>query len=563
MWGTKFFHFAAGLIAFICLVPIAAVAYSAFSGTFDTGYGLLTSVLGRFAWTTFKLALIVAFFTMVIGTATAWLVTICQFPLRRVLEVLLALPLAFPAYVLAYAYTDLLDHPGAVQSGLRALTGWGPREYWFPEIRSLGGAALMLTLVLYPYVYLLARAAFIQQSPTAYFAARTLGHTPWRAFFKVSLPVARPAIAGGVILVVMETIADFGTVAHFGVQTFATGIYQAWFAMGDRAAAAQLAFCLLVVALFLVVLERIERGARKHHEAGKRAEAMAPHKLHGWRAALAFMVCALPVFGGFLLPLGVLFEMALSSGQNPFTERYIGFITNSFTVASVAALVTVGCSIIIGYRVRLKADRRGRLIKTLASLGYAVPGTVIAVGVLVPLSGFDNRLDAFMRSQFDISTGLLMTGSIAVLVFAYVVRFMAAALSAFDAGMVSIKPNIDAASRILGASTQRMLRRVHMPLMRASLLTGVLIVFVDVMKELPATLILRPFNFDTLAVQAYRLASDERLAQAAVPSLIIVAFGLLPVIVLCRTISQSRPRHHTEAPLAAYRSAALALPQVD
>jgi iron(III) transport system permease protein len=541
---------AAWVVAALCILPIAAVAVSALGGSLEVWARLADTVLWRYTWTTVQLVVMVGVGTAIIGTGAAWLVTVCQFPGRRVFEVLLALPLAFPAYVLAYAYTDLLDHPGAVQTGLRALMGWGPRDYWFPEIRSVGGAAIMLICVLYPYVYLLARAAFLRQSPTAYFAARTLGHSPWSAFLRVSIPMARPAIAGGVVLALMETIADFGTVSHFGVHTFATGIYQAWFAMGDRAAAAQLAFCLMIVALFLVFIERIERGARRHHEAGRRIEAIAPHGLEGWRAAGAIAFCSLPVLVGFAIPVAVLFEMAVSSEQNPFSARYIGFITNSLTVSFVAALVTMGGAVIIGYLVRLKPGRGPTFIKTVAGMGYAIPGGVIAVGVLVPMAGFDNALDAFMEARFGISTGLLVTGSMAVLVFAYMVRFMAVALSSFDTGMSQIKPNMDAVSRTLGCSTGRMLGRVHLPLMKASLLTGFLIVFVDVMKELPATMILRPFNFDTLAVQAYRLASDERLDQAGVPSLIIVAFGLLPVIIMMRAIAKERPKHHSEVPAA-------------
>ena len=531
----------AWIFAAICILPIAAVGMSAAGGDLTTWLVLADSVLAKFTWTTIQLVVFVAIGTATIGATSAWLVTMCRFPGSRLFEILLALPLAFPAYVLAYAYTDLLDHPGAVQSALRALTGWGPRDYWFPEIRSTGGAALMLTFVLYPYVYLLARAAFLRQSPTAYMAARTLGYSPLEAFLRVSLPMARPAIVGGVILALMETVADFGTVAHFGVQTFATGIYQAWFSMGDRAAAAQLAFCLMIVALFLIFLERIERRARRHHEAGRRLEPTVPHRLGGLAAAGAFLACLIPVMAGFLVPLVVLLEMAVGSGQSPFSARYVSFTLNSLTVSASAAAVTMVGAVVIGYQARLSPGRISQSIKTLTGMGYAIPGGVIAVGVLVPMAGFDNALDAYMRANFGISTGLLLTGSIAVLVMAYVVRFMAVALSAFDTGSSAIKPSMDAVSRTLGATTGQMLLRVHLPLMRASLLTGFLIVFVDVMKELPATLILRPFNYDTLAVQAYRLASDERLAQAAVPSLIIVAFGLLPVIVLCQTIARSRP----------------------
>ncbi|MCI5076291.1 iron ABC transporter permease [Oricola sp.] len=547
------FHFPLKSLAWIgaglCIIPIVAVAITALGGTMETWTGLWSTVMPRYIWNTVQLGLLVAIGTAATGTGAAWLVTLCRFPGSRILEIVLALPLAFPAYVLAYAYTDLLDHPGPVQTALRAVTGWGPRDYWFPEIRSLPGAALMLIFVLYPYVYLLARAAFLRQSPTAYFAARTMGHGPWSAFFRVSLPVARPAIAGGTILALMETIADFGTVAHFGVQTFATGIYQAWFSMGDRAAASQLAFCLMLAALFLVVLESRQRGGAKHHQAGNRSEAMSLHHLSGWRAAAAIFVCLIPVMVGFVIPLAVLLEMAISSGQNPFEGRYLGFIQNSLTLASIAAILTVVGAVLVGYRVRLAPGKAAGITKILSGIGYALPGSVIAVGLLVPFARLDNTIDSFMRAHFDISTGLLFTGSIALLVMTYVVRFMAAALSAFDTGMSQIKPNVDAVARTLGSGTLGMLLRVHLPLMRASLLTAVLIVFVDTMKELPATLILRPFNFDTLAVQAHRLASDERLAQAAVPSLVIVAFGLLPVILLCRTIAQTQQtREPAKAP---------------
>ena len=543
-------HFPLKTLAWIgaglCIIPIAAVGIAAAGGTFETWLRLWDTVMPRYIWNTVQLSVLVGIGTATTGTGAAWLVTLCRFPGSRLLEVVLALPLAFPAYVLAYAYTDLLDHPGPVQTALRAVTGWGPRDYWFPEIRSLPGAALMLVFVLYPYVYLLARAAFLRQSPTAYFAARTMGHGPWSAFFRVSLPVARPAIAGGTILALMETIADFGTVAHFGVQTFATGVYQAWFSMGDRAAASQLAFCLMLAALFLVALETKQRGGAKQYQAGNRIEAMMPHHLSGWRALAAIIACLIPVMVGFVVPLLVLLEMAVSSGQNPFAPRYLGFVQNSLTLASIAAILTVIGAVIVGYRVRLAPGKAAIVTKTLSGIGYALPGSVIAVGLLVPFARLDNTIDAFMREHFDISTGLLFTGSIALLVMTYIVRFMAAALSAFDTGMSQIKPNVDAVARTLGSGTLGMLTRVHLPLMRASLLTAVLIVFVDTMKELPATLILRPFNFDTLAVQAHRLASDERLAQAAVPSLVIVAFGLLPVILLCRTIAQTQ---HTRAPV--------------
>ena len=525
-------------VALICLLPMVATALAAVAGGTGTVAHLLDTVLWRFTGNTLILVLLVALGTFVIGAGAAWLVTMTRFPGVKLFEVALVLPLAFPAYVLAYAYTDLLDHPGLVQTTLRAVMGWGPRDYWFPEIRSLGGAALMLVLVLYPYVYLLARASFLQQSGSIFVAARTLGSGPGAAFWRIALPMARPAIAAGVLLAVMETIADFGTVAYFGVQTFATGIYQSWFSMGDRAGAAQLALCLLRFALALAVLERSQRGAARYHETRATGVGQAVMPLTGARAFGAMLLCALPVLFGAVLPVIILLEMGLGSEQDLLSPRYVRFIQNSLVLAGTAACVTVVAAIAVGYYQRGRPGAVSGAAVYAARLGYAVPGGVIAVGLLVPFAAFDNALDAWMRATFDISTGLLITGSIWLLVFAYMVRFLAAALGAYETGQTLVPVNMDAASRSLGRGPMATLRRVHLPILTPSLLTALLIVFVDVMKELPATLIMRPFNYDTLAVQAYRLASDERLDGAAVPSLVIVAVGLLPVILICRQVGR-------------------------
>ena len=524
--------------ALLCLLPMVAVALAAALGSTDTLSHLADTVLARYTRTTVSLMILVAIGTAIIGTGTAWLVTMTRFPGVRFLEVCLALPFAFPAYVMGYAYTDFLDHPGAVQTALRALTGWGPQDYWFPEIRSVGGAAFMMTLVFYPYVYLLARAAFLQESATANLAARTMGRGPWGAFWHVSLPIARPAIAGGVLLAVMETIADFGTVSYFGIQTFATGIYTSWFSFADRGGAAQLALCLLGFALFLAVLEQTQRGAARNYGMGRKFERLPPGVLTGWRRWGAFAFCGFPVLFGFLLPLIVLFEMSLGSEQDLLSDRYLGFIRNSTLAAGVAAVVTVAAAVLIASYRRLHPGRLAAGSAYIARIGYAVPGGVIAVGLLVPFAALDNGIDAIAEAWFGVSTGLIFTGTITVMVMAYMVRFMAAALNTYDGGLATVNPNMDAVARTLGQSPLGMLHRVHLPILRPAVLTALLIVFVDVMKELPATLIMRPFNFDTLAVQAHRLASDERLEGAAVPSLIIVTVGLVPVILLCRTLAR-------------------------
>ena len=538
--GGRGLRAVAGLVALVCLLPLLSVALAAATGGTETLGHLADTVLWRYTATTLVLVVAVGAGSLVLGVGAAWLVTMTRFPGRRALEVALVLPLAFPAYVLAYAYTDLLDHPGVVQATLRAVTGWGPRDYWFPEIRSTGGAAAMLTLVLYPYVYLLTRAAFLQGSGTAFLAARALGASPLSAFLRVSLPMARPAVVAGVLLVVMETIADFGTVAHFGVQTFATGIYQSWFAMADRAAAAQLALGLLSFALLVAGLERLGRSERASVPAGRRHEEAAPIVLRGWRGWVAAGLCAVPVTLGCLLPAAVLAGMARGSGQDLLSDRYLGFVGNSLTLACAAAAVTVVGAVAVGYAQRLRPGPVTSAAAGVARLGYAVPGGVIAVGLLVPFAAFDNAVDGFMREAFGVSTGLLLTGSIWLLVTAYAIRFMAAALGAYEGGQATVNPNMDAAARALGQTPMGTLRRVHLPILTPSLATALLIVFVDVMKELPATLIMRPFDFDTLAVQAHRLASDERLDGAAVPSLAIVAVGLLPVVLICRQVGRWR-----------------------
>ncbi len=528
---------ATAAVFLLCLFPLVAVAIAAMSAPGEVIGNLIDTVLPRYALNTLGLVLITGVASLIVGISTAWLVTMTEFPGRRVLEISLVLPFAFPAYVMAYAYTHLLDHPGIVQATLRDLFGWGPRDYWFPEIRSFGGAAAMLTIVLYPYVYLLARAALISQSGAQFMVARTLGRGPWSIFLTVSLPMTRAAAFGGVLLVAMETIADFGTVSFFGVPTLATGIYQSWFSMADRAAAAQLALGLLSFALLLAVLGRITRRTDIATH-GRRREPMPRFQLQGGRAAAATLLCALPVLLGAVIPAAALIVMAEGSGQDIFSSRYRHFAANSLTLAFFGATLTVAAAMVLGTSLRIFPGPFTRTSFHAARLGYAVPGGVIAVGLMVPVAAFDNRLDLFMVETFGISTGLLISGSIALLLAAYVIRYMAVAVGAYESGASAVNPNLDSASRVLGASPVRTAWHVHMPLLGPSLMTAGLIVFVDVMKELPATLILRPFNFDTLAVQAFRLASDERLEGAAAPSLVIAFMGLIPTILLCRRISR-------------------------
>ena len=541
------------VIAVLLTLPLFSVASSVFldgKGTLDH---LMQTVLGQYIRNTLALFVMVGVGTAVIGVATAWLVTMCQFPGRRLLQWALILPLTVPAYVIAYAYTDFLQHPGFVQTLLRDLTGWGPRDYWFPNIRSLGGAGLIFTLVLYPYVYILARAAFLKPPNSAFNASRTLGRGPWRAFFTISLPMARPAIIGGMALALMETLADYGAVAHFGVPTFTTGIYRTWFAMGDRIGATQLAAGLVTFVFVLVALERINRGSARRSGPGLERQGEL-FQLSGLRAWTATIACALPACLGFLLPVAVLFELGLPHFHILAEPRYVQLLSNSFTLALAGSLMAVMLAVLLAYAARLTPGSLTQTTNRIASLGYAVPGSIVAVGILLPLAWFDTTLDSFMRDRFGISTGLLLTGSIMALLYGYMVRFIAVALNATEASLSKVTPAMDGAARTLGSGAGGTLLRVHMPIIRGGLLGAGLIVFVDSLKELPATLIMRPFNFDTLAVQAHRLASDERLAQAAVPSLVIVAVALLPVILISQQISRDSTRMVTRPQSSSLKS---------
>jgi iron(III) transport system permease protein len=530
------------LVAALVALPVLTVALHVFLPDEGAWRHIARVLLPEYVGNTLLLVVGTAIGVLALGLSTAWLVAVCRFPGRGILEWALVLPLAFPAYVIAYTYTDLLQVSGPVQTFIRDITGLSARDYWFPPIRSLGGAVAMLSLVLYPYVYLLGRAAFVQQSSGILEAARMLGCGPWGAFFKVALPMARPALVAGVLLALMETLADFGTVAYFGVPVFTTGIYRAWFSLGDPVSAAKLSAVLLAFVFTLVAMERWNRGGMRFHQVGAPAAERKPYQLTGGRAAVALAICLVPLGFGFLLPAGRLAWLAWMGGDAQFGTRYLGLLWNSVSLAAISATVAVAAAVVVAYGLRLRPGKAMRLAHRVSGLGYAIPGSVIAVGVLIPLAAADHGLRAAISSWVGIDTGLLLTGGILGLLFAYVARFLAVSLQSVDAGLARITPAMDDAARALGDGPGRTLRRVHLPILRVNLLTAGLIVFVDVMKELPATLILRPFDFDTLAVQAYKLAADERLAEASTASLAIVVAGLIPVILLARQVSRPAAR---------------------
>jgi len=470
-----------------------------------------------------------------IGVGCAWLIVRCRFPGRQWLGWALLLPMAMPAYVLAYCWTDFLEYAGPVQRLLRHLTGLSGGEYWFPQIRSIPGAILVLGFVHYPYVYLSARAAFLEQGVDAYESARSLGWKPWRSFFGLSLPLTRPAIVAGCALVAMECLADYGTVDYFGVQTFTTGIYRTWTGFGSYTAASRLAAMLLLFVLVFLGLERLSRGRRRFTRNGTRQQRMSAVRLNSIRALAATGCCLVPLWIGFGFPVLIL-------GRHVWRSATISHLAGlrvpafySLKLASITAVVAVVIAVVVIYGRRLTRDRLMGVFTRIAGLGYAIPGSVVAVAVIVPLAWLDNQLlDRLFGS------GLLLSGSIFILLFAYLVRFLAVAMSTVETGMNTLTDSMGHAGRSLGAGPGRVLWRIHLPLMRASLCTAALMVFVDVLKELPATILLRPFHVTTLAVRIHEQVSQESLDLAALPALAIVVTGLLPVIMLTRSITQAR-----------------------
>ncbi|MEL6259791.1 MAG: iron ABC transporter permease [Cyanobacteria bacterium J06626_6] len=531
---------AAWLTAALVFLPVLVVLGSVFADAGEIWAHLAETVLVEYVTNSLVLMVGVSVGVLTIGVGTAWLVTMCQFPGVRLFEWALLLPLAAPAYLLAYTYTDWLEYYGPVQAGLRSLFGWEQAtDYWFPTVRSVWGAIAMFTLTLYPYVYMLARVAFIEQSVCTLEASRSLGCSPWRSFSQVAVPLARPAIVAGLSLALMETLNDFGTVQYFSVPTFTTGIYRTWFGMGERVAAAQLSAMLMLFVLMLILLERWSRNRAKYYQANNSFQTPTVYRLGGGRCWLAFAACALPIGFGLLLPAGLLLQMVWRNLDGAMGNRFMSLATNSLLLGGMTAAIALLLSLVLAYGQRLNGSRAIRLGVRLSAMGYGIPGAVIAVGILIPVTRLDNAIANWGQAIFNRSPGLLLSGTVTALIFAYLVRFLAVALSSVESGLGKIRPNLDDAARSLGYTPTHTLIKVHTPLMTGSLLTAVMLVFVDVMKELPATLVMRPFNFDTLAVRVYQYASDERLVEAAVPALMILLVGLLPVIVLSWQIRQS------------------------
>ncbi len=516
-------------------LPIFVIFFSFFYWDNAIWQHLSTTVLPKYISNSVILAFGVGSGATLLGTYLAWLIVNYDFYGRRLIQWMVLLPLAMPAYIIAYTYTGLLDFAGPIQILIRDTFDLTAQDYWFPEVRSLSGAIILMSLVLYPYVYILARTAFSEQSQKYREVSQLAGVSPLKHFFKVALPLARPAIMTGAALAMMEALADFGTVEYFGVSTFTTGIYRTWFGMGDIKAASQLSGFLCLFVFILIMIERMSRRDSQNYSS-RQGKSAQPKPVKGLNGVFIFLLCILPVAFGFIIPFVQLATWTLSFSDLSNLADYPEYVINSAMLASIGSVVIVAMALLFSYAKRLHPSKTVSGFIQLVSLGYALPGTVIAIGVLVPLGWLDMKLNVFTNMWFDFQPGLVFSGTVFALIFAYAVRFMSVALNNTEAGIQRIKPSMDEASKVLGDSPLQRLFRIHIPLLKASILSAGLLVFVDILKELPATLVLRPFNFNTLAVKAFELASDERLIDAALPSITIVLVGILPVIILTRTL---------------------------
>lgn len=533
-----------------CLIlaaPIFLVFASVFFPETEIWQHLYSTVLSDYVVNSLVLAFGVGSIVIVIGTVLAWCIARYEFTGRRQLQWLILLPMAMPAYIIAYTYTGLLDFSGPVQTSIRDTFNWQYGDYYFPEIRSLPGAIIMLSLVLYPYVYMLARTAFSEQPASLEEVSRSLGVSSKKYMFNVVLPLARPAILMGAALAMMEAFADYGTVQYFGLSTFTTGIFRTWFGLGNGLAAAQLAALLTSFVVLLLILEFLSRRKIRYYFQGQKVQQVTRTQLMGSKVFWVPFICVVPVFFGFILPVLQLFTWAIKTYSDQVTSEFWLLLWNSFYLAAIAAITAVILALLFAYGKRLHPFKPIRFLVGIVSLGYAVPGTVIAIGAMISLSWLDIQFNALTERWFDLSVGLVFSGSLFALVLVYSCRFLAVAMHNIDTGLARIKPSMDDAARSLGIMPLKVLRSIHIPLLKTSVLSALLLVFVDVLKELPATLILRPFNFNTLAVKTFELASDERLMDAALPALAIVCVGILPVILLTRLMDNpSEPKEQVK-----------------
>lgn len=518
------------VFATLVLIPVLVVVSSFFHPEKEVWLHLFDYVLGDLLINTFWLVLGVGFGTLLLGVSLGWLMAVYQFPGRRLLNWALLLPIAIPAYVTAFVFIGLLDFTGPLQTWLREAFG---SSDWFPHIRSTGGVILVMSLALYPYVYLLARNAFATQGKRALEVAQALGHSRRSGFFRVALPMARPWIVGGLMLALMETLADFGTVSVFNYDTFTTAIYKTWFGMFSLDAASQLASLLIIIVFVLLILEQLSRSRMRYTQAGRHQET-GRIKLKGWVAWSATLFAVVVVGIAFIIPLVQLLIWAAGVFAEDFDSRYLGFLQHTLMLAAIAASITVVGALLLSYAARRNTDALTRTCVRVATIGYALPGTVLAVGVFVAIAWLDRTLLDIIKPLMQIEAGMLLQGSLLIMLVAYMARFMAVGFNPVDSAMQRLPLSLDDVSRTLGVSNLTMLRRVHAPILRSGMVTALILVFVDVMKEMPITLMTRPFGWDTLAVRIFEMTSEGEWERAALPAVTLVLVGFLPIIFLSR-----------------------------
>jgi iron(III) transport system permease protein len=518
-------------IATLVLIPVGTVVSSLFAPAGDVWQHLVETTLAELLANTFWLALGVSVGTALLGVSLAWFTAVCDFPGRVFFSWALLLPLAVPAYVIAFVALGLFDYVGPVQTGLRA---WLKSDLvWFPNVRGRLGVIVVMVLAFYPYVYLLARNAFLTQGKRSLEAAQSLGFDRIQGFFKLSLPMARPWIAGGVMLALMETLADFGTVAVFNYDTFTTAIYKAWFGMFSLPAASQLASVLIVIVFVVIIIEQRMRSGMRYAETRQSAR-IDRIRLSGWRAWSVAALASGTLFLGFVLPVSQLGIWAAGVFARDFDQRYLEFLWHSLLLSAVAAALTCGVALLMVYAVRRHPDRLTGAAVRISTIGYALPGAVLAVGIFIPVAWLDNQLSEIALRLFDFHSGLILQGTLITMLIAYLTRFLAVSYNPIDSAMHRITPNIDEAARGLGLTGWATLRRVHLPILKGGIFTAAALVFVDVMKEMPITLMTRPFGWDTLAVRIFEMTSEGEWEQAALPAVTLVLAGLLPIIFLMR-----------------------------
>lgn len=547
--GGRGWSVAAVLVAGLVLMPVLSVVWLALNPTDNIWPHLLSSVMPRYFGNTVALAVGTGLLAAAMGTGAAWLVSMYDFPGRGVLQWLLLLPLAVPAYIGAYALADFLDYSGPVQIALRGWFGWETaRDYWFPRIRSLEAAIVVLASALYPYVYLLTRAALHEQSGSAYEVARALGTGPWGLFARVGLPLARPAIVAGSAIAMMEAVADYGVVSYFGVQTLNTGIFTTWLERRNAGGAAQIACAMLAIIVLLSLWERFARRNARYHQSARQPRPIQRQRLRALPALLATLACTLPFAMGFVLPVGVIATYALAYPQGWVSPGLVRAAWHTVSLGGIAAVLTVLMALIMVYGTRLSGRALPRLLMPVTTIGYAAPGAVLAVGLLIPLAALDHRVADGWLAVTGTDPGLILTGTGTAIVLAYLVRFFAIGQGAIDAAFTRVPPSLPMAARSLGRDNAGVLRAVYLPMMRGSVGAALLLVFVDCVKELPATLLLRPFNFETLATRTHERASLEDLGNASPAALLVMAVGLAAVALLARTNLGGARR--TKPPLA-------------